>query len=114
MARTATRLHGPAQVSNVATTKYTVAAGQKVVVRHIHVQNPSGAPVTFTLTIGADAAAVRLFDAFSIPAAAAGVTANVIDHFCFYVLEAGEVIQALAGTTNILVLTINGEVITLG
>lgn len=114
MARTPKRLHGPAQVSNAAATKYTVPAVTKTIVRHIHVQNPSAAPVTFTLTIGADAAAVRLFDAFSIPAAAAGVTANVIDHWCYYVLEAAEVIQALAGTNNILVLTIDGDEITLG
>lgn len=114
MARTPKRLHGPAQVSNAAATKYTVPATTKTIVRHIHVQNPSGSPVTFTLSIGADAAGVRVFDAFSIPAAAAGVTANVIDHYCYYVLDAAEVIQALAGTTNILTLTIDGDEITLG
>lgn len=114
MARTPKRLHGPAQVSNAAATKYTVPASTKTIVRHIHVQNPSGSPVTFTLSIGADAAAVRLFDAFSIPAAAAGVTASVFDHFCYYVVDAAEVIQALAGTNNILTLTISGDEITLG
>jgi len=103
MAVTPLRLAGPAQVSNTAATKYTVPAATKTVVRHIHVQNPSGSPVTFTMSIGADAAATRIYDAFSI---AAG---QVLDVFCYYVLEAAEIIQALAGTTNILVLTIDGE-----
>ena len=114
MARTPKRLAGPAQVSNAAATKYTVPAATKTIVRHIHVQNPSGSPVTFTLSIGADAAGTRLFDAFSIPAAAAGVTASVLDHFCYYVIDATEVIQAFAGTNNILTLTIDGDEITLG
>jgi hypothetical protein len=114
MARTPKRLAGPAQVSNAAATKYTVPLATKTVVRHIHVQNPSGAAVTFTLSIGADAAATRLFDAYSIPAAAAGVVGSVFDHFCYYVLETGEILQAFAGTNNILTLTIDGDEITLG
>lgn len=62
------RVHGPAQVSNVAATKYTVPTGVKAWTRHIHIQNPSGSPVTFTMSIGADAAGTRIFDAYSIPA----------------------------------------------
>lgn len=99
----ARRMHGPAQVSNAAATKYTVPAGLRAIIRHIHVQNPSGAPVTLTVSIGADAAAVRIFDAYSIAAGA------VFDHYCYYVLAAAEIIQALAGTNNILTLTINGD-----
>jgi len=108
MPRTPKRLHGPALVTNSAATKYTVPATTKTIVRHIHVQNPSGSPVTFTLSIGTDAAGVRIFDAYSIAAGA------VLDHFCYYVMEAAEVIQALAGTTNILTLTIDGDECTLG
>lgn len=114
MARTPKRLAGPAQVSNAAATKYTVPASTKTVVRHIHVQNPSGSAVTFTLSIGSDAVGVRLFDAFSIPAAAAGVTASVIDHWCYYVLDVAEIIQAFAGTNNVLTLTLDGDEYTLG
>lgn len=114
MARIPKRLAGPAQVATGPATKYTVPAATKTIVRHIHVENPSASPVTFTLSIGADAAGTRLFDAFSIPASAAGVTDNVLDHFCYYVIEATEVIQAGAGTTNILVLTIDGDEIVLG
>ena len=108
MPRIAKRLHGPALLTNAAATKYTVPALTKTIVRHIHVQNPSGSAVTFTMSIGTDAAAVRIFDAYSI---GAGV---VLDHFCYYVLEAAEIIQALAGTTNIMTLTIDGDESVLG
>jgi hypothetical protein len=103
VARIAKRLYGPAQVSNSAATKYTVPSNTKTIVRHVHIQNPSAAAVAFTLSIGADAAGLRLFDAFSIAAN------QIIDHYCYYVLEETEVIQAFAGTNNILVLTINGD-----
>lgn len=103
MARIATRLAGPALVSNAAATKYTVPANTKTIVRHIHVQNPTVSAVTFTLSIGADAAGTRVFDAYSI---AAG---TVLDHFGIYVLEDGEIIQAFAGTNNVVTLTIDGD-----
>jgi hypothetical protein len=114
MARKPLRLAGPAQVSNAAATKYTVPATTKTIVRHIHVQNPSGSAVTFTMSIGTDAAGTRIFDAYSIPAAAAGVTGSVIDYWCYFILEAAEIIQAFAGTNNILTLTIDGDEISLG
>ena len=113
MARTAIRFHGPAQVSNAAATKYTVPAGSKAVIRHIRLQNPSGAAVTFTMSIGADAAATRIFDALSIPAAAAGVSDSVRDYFGYWVVEAAEIVQAFAGTNNILTLTFSGDLYTL-
>lgn len=97
------RMHGPAQVSNAAATKYTVAASRRGIIRHIHVQNPSLSAVTFTMSIGADAAATRIFDAFSIAAGA------ILDHFGIYAVEAAEIVQAFAGTNNILTLTIDGD-----
>lgn len=103
MARIATRFHGPAQVSNAAATKYTVPAANLAIIRHIHIQNPSGSAVTFTMSIGVDAAGTRIFDSFSIGAN------QVLDHFCIYVLSATEIIQAFAGTNNILTLTIDGD-----
>jgi hypothetical protein len=108
MARTPKRLAGPALVSNAAATKYTVPAVTKTIIRHIHVSNPSGSAATFTLSIGADAAGTRIFDAYSI---AAG---SVLDHFCYYVADVAEVIQAFSGTNNVLNLTIDGDEITLG
>jgi hypothetical protein len=108
VAITAKRLYGPAAVSNAAATKYTVPALTKTVLRHIHVSNTSAGAVTFTLSIGADAAGLRLYDAYSIAAGA------VLDAFCYYVLDVAEIVQAFAGTNNILTLTMDGEEITLG
>lgn len=108
MANIATRMHGPSLVSNVAATKYTVPASRLGKLRHIHISNPSGSAVTFTMSIGTDATALRIFDGFSI---AAG---TVFDHYPFYILSAAEVIQAFAGTNNILTLTIDGEESVLG
>jgi hypothetical protein len=103
MAKTQKRLAGPATVSNSAATKYTTPGATIAVVRHIHISNPSGSAVTFTLSIGADAAGTRLFDALSIPAN------SVYEHYCYHVLAAAEIIQALAGTTTVLTLTISGD-----
>jgi hypothetical protein len=114
MAKTPKRLVGPALVATGPTTVYTVPAVTKTILRHIHIQNPSASPVTISASIGADAAGTRILDAFSVPAAAAGVTASVIDFFCYYVMEATEILQLKAGTNNILTITVNGDEITLG
>lgn len=103
MARTPKRLAGPAQVSNAAATKYTVPGATTAVVRQIHVSNPTASPVDFTLSIGTDAAATRIFDGLSIPAD------SVYDHYCYHVLAAAEIIQAFAGTNNVVTLTIEGD-----
>lgn len=108
MAKTPKRLAGPALVTNSAATKYTVPAATKTILRHIHVQNPSGSAVTFTLSVGADAAGTRLYDAYSIAAN------SILDVWVYVVIEATEVIQALAGTNNILTLTLDGDELTLG
>lgn len=108
MARIPKRLAGPAQVSNAAATKYTVPATTKTIIRHIHVENTAAGAVNFTASIGADAAGTRIFDAFPIAAS------TVLDHFCYYVLEAAEIFQAFASVNNQLVLTIDGDEIILG
>lgn len=103
MPGTPKRVHGPAQVSNTAATKYTVGTGLRAVIRHIHVQNPSGSAATFTMSIGTDAAGTRIFDAYSIAAN------TYVDFWGPYTLAAAEIIQALSGTNNILTLTIDAE-----
>lgn len=108
MARIGTRFAGPLLLTNSTVTQFTVAALTKAVIRHIHVQNPSVSAVTFTLSIGADAAGVRLFDAYSI---AAG---TVLDHFCYYIVDAAQIMAAHAGTNNIMTITIDGDSIVLG
>ncbi len=114
MARTPKRLAGPALVATGPATIYTVPASTKTVIRYIHVQNSSGSPVTLTLSIGADAAATRLYQTYSIPAAAAGVSDSVRQIFLYQVMEAAEILTVSAGTNNILTITVNGDEITLG
>lgn len=114
MARTPKRIVGPAPVATGPTTVYTVPALTKTVLRWIHVSNPSGAAVTLTLSIGADAAGTRLWAAYSIPAAAAGVTDSVRDIPIYMVMDAAEILTLSAGTNNILVIAISADEITLG
>jgi hypothetical protein len=114
MPRTPKRVYGPALVATGPATVYTVPALTKFILRQIHLSNPSGSPVTFTLSIGADAAGTRLWSAYSIPAAAAGVSDSVRDIFMYEVLDAAEIIQLAAGTNNILNITISGDECTLG
>jgi hypothetical protein len=103
MARTPVRLAGPAQVSNSAATKYTVPGSTIAVVRHIQVYNPGTGTVNFTLSIGTDAAGTRLFDAYPI------LEDVPLVHYCYHVLAAAEIIQALGSVNNQLVLTISGD-----
>jgi hypothetical protein len=108
MPRIATRFHGPAHMGTTATTKLTVAANEKAILRHIHVENPSAGAIAFSMSIGADTTSTRIFDAYSIGAN------QVLDHMCLYVLEEAEIVQAFAASANILTLTINGERSVLG
>jgi hypothetical protein len=114
MARIPKRLYGPALVATGPTTVYTVPALTKAIIRHIHVSNPSGSAVTLTISVGADAAATRILGAYSIPAAAAGVTGSVIDLFYYLVMDAAEILTLSAGTNNILVIVVDGDEIVLG
>lgn len=107
MARQPKRMSGPAQVATGPTTLYTAPSYipniLTSVVRHIHVSNPSVNPVTLTISIGADAAGTRIFDALTIAAT------SVVDHFCYYPLTSAQIITASSGTNNVLVLTISGD-----
>jgi len=114
MARTPKRLYGPAQVATGPATVYTVPALTKTVIRQIHVNNPSASPVTLTVSVGADAAGTRFYDAYSIPAKAAGVTDSVREIFLYLVMDAAEILTLSAGTNNILVIIVTGDEITLG
>lgn len=114
MARIPKRLYGPVAVATGPATVYTVPALTKTIIRQLHVSNPSASPVTLTLSIGADAAGTRLYSAFSIPAAAAGVTNSVQDIFWYQIMDAAEILTLSAGTNNILIIVINGDEIVLG
>lgn len=114
MARIPKRLYGPAAIATGPATVYTVPALTKTIIRQIHISNPSASPVTFTLSVGADAAGTRLWSTYSIPAAAAGVTDSVRDIFMYLIVDAAEIVTLSAGTNNILVIVITGDEIVLG
>lgn len=100
------RFYGPALLGNSASTLYTCPTVTTAVIRHIHVSNPTASTVDFTLSIGTNAAATRLWDGYPIP------VDNVIDHYQDHVLQSGEFIQAVAGVAGLLNLTIDGYEIT--
>jgi hypothetical protein len=102
------RMSGPALLTNAAATKYTAPAGTVAIIQHIHVENPTGTAATFTMSIGTDAAGTRVYDVFSIGAG------QVLDTFCKYVLQPGEIVQALSGTNNVMTLTLDGQELTAG
>jgi hypothetical protein len=60
--------------------------------------------VDFTLSIGADAAGTRLFDGYAIGADSART------FWCYHALTNAEIVQALAGTNNVITLTLGGDV----
>lgn len=108
MATTAKRLFGPAQLGNSTATRYTVPAGTKTKIRHIAFTNPSGAPVTVTASIGADAAGTRLFDAHSIPAG------GRFDWYPYAIMDAAEILAAHASAAATVVMVVFGDEMTLG
>lgn len=108
MATTTKRVYGPALLSGSAATKYTVPASTKAIVRWLHISNNDAAVAyNFYLSVGADAAGTRLWDAYTIAAGA------VYDYYPLLEMDAAEIIQAYASTTNKLNLTITADEITL-
>jgi|WetSurMetagenome_2_1015567.scaffolds.fasta_scaffold435058_1 hypothetical protein len=99
----AKRLYGPAQLAAAAATVYTVPAGRVAVIRNIHIVNPTAGDLTFTMSIGADAAGTRIFGAQQ------SLAEDCFDSFAPFVMNAGEVLQAYASSAASLVLVVDGE-----
>jgi hypothetical protein len=97
------RLYGPAQLAAAAATVYTVPAGRIAVIRNIHIVNPTAGDLTFTISIGADAAATRIFSAQT------ALSEDVYDSFAPFVMTGAEILQAWASAAASLVLTVDGE-----
>lgn len=102
MADACKRLVGPKQLANSATTEYTAPGGTTTTVRLIHFSNPTVADKTVTVSIGADAAGTRLFDAFTIPAN------SVFGYPCHFTLAATEILQMSASAATSVVVCIDG------
>ncbi len=106
MADTTKRLAGPSQLANSATTIYTVPGSTSAVIRMIHFSNPTVADKTVTMSIGADAAATRIFDAFTIPAG------SVFGYPCHIAMATAEIVQASASAVTSVVVVLSGIEIT--
>ena len=102
MAKTPDRLVGPAQIATGPTTVFTAPAGGTLA-RWVRVSNPSGGAVTFTLSVGVDAASTRVYDAVSI------ATGGVFFDYPYLELDEGEILQVSASANNVLVLTVGGD-----
>lgn len=89
-------------------TVYTVPALTKTIVRHIHINNPTGAAVTFTVAVGADTLANHILSAISVAAGA------VYDLYGYFVLDAAETLGAKASADDTCNITVNGDEIVLG
>lgn len=96
------RLYGPAQLTNVAATLFTVPAGVRQILRYMRFALPAGADRTFTLSIGVDAPATQLFRAQLIPGGGAYEWSG------FVPLEAGEIVQAYASANAAVTAIITG------
>lgn len=107
MSVAASRIVGPIQAANADALVYT-STSAVTKVRHIRVANPTGGAVTFTMSVGTDTAANRIYDAVSIPAGSA------IETFCYYVLASGETLRAHASAATSLVIIVDADVVTLG
>lgn len=111
MPRTPKKLVGPQAFGAASAVVYTVPASTKTVLRHIHVSNPTAGAITFTVQLddnaGGDAAAERIFDAYSVAAN------SVLDHFCYYPIDAAATVRAHASSTSA-VLTVTGDEYTPG
>jgi hypothetical protein len=102
MATTSKRLFGPAQLTNAAATLYTAPAATVAVARRLRVSNPTVNPITFTLSIGADAAGTRLFDNVPVP------PCGSLDIYGPFTLAATQLFQGFASVNAALVLEIDG------
>jgi hypothetical protein len=97
------RFAGPLRLGTSPTTLLT-STGRSLI-EMIHLSNPSGSPVDFTLSIGDDAAGTRIYDGYSIPADTERKLRQL------FVLENGETVQAFAGTDAVLDISVDGRVL---
>jgi hypothetical protein len=104
MAKTPDRLVGPQQVATGPTTVFTSPAGGSLA-RWVRVSNPSGSPVEFTLSVGADAASTRVYYTVDV------APGQPFFDYPYLELDEGEILQASADTNNVLVLTVGGDLL---
>lgn len=107
MADTLARLVGPKTLETSTTAQYD-STGKTVSILEIHLSNPTAAAINFTMSIGADAAGTRLFDAYPIP------PNSVFISPCFKTLVSGDGANAICAHASAagLVCTVSGVEVT--
>lgn len=106
MADTLKRLYGPAVLTTSVVTLYTVPALTSTVLRYIRFVNTTATDRTVTMSIGADAAATRIFAAMTVPANGSMDWTGTIP------LVAAEIIQASASAATAINVIISGIEVT--
>lgn len=102
MADTSKRLAGPLQLASSAATVYTVPGATTTVIRMIHLSNPTAGSLDVTISIGADAAATRIFDGYPLP------PDSVFGYPCNFVMTAAEILQAFCSSATSVVIVVSG------
>ena len=100
------RIVGPLQLATSATDLFTVPTGMRVEIRGVHVNNPSGGEIEFTLSVDADAAGTRLLDQKAVGAGDSYNGRRAMNH----TLVAGEKLQGFCDAASTAVLVIDGYV----
>jgi hypothetical protein len=106
MTDTATRIYGPAALTDSNASLVTITG--TAIVKSIHIANTSAADATVSLAVnGTAATAANCFlKGLTIPAY------GEYDWEGFLVLANGETLQGLAGTTAVLAIIVSGVVVT--
>lgn len=101
------RLVGPKTLETSTAAQYN-STGKTVSILNIHLSNPTAGDINFTMSIGADAAGTRLYDAHLIP------TKSIIVLNVFAVLVTGDGANAICAHASAagLVATISGVEVT--
>ena len=87
----------------VYTAPSYVPTTQRTVIRHVHISNPAGSAVNFSMGLNGTVAGSQVFGSYSISASA------VYDHYCQYPLSSGQTLQMWASGASVLVATVSGE-----
>ena len=99
MAAQKDRVFGPALVATGPTTVLTAGATERIEIQVIMVSNPTANAVSFTASIGADAAGTRIIGTNTVP----NVPANAVTPFYGpWILKESEILTLSAGTNNVL------------
>ena len=93
---------GPVALTNAAVTIYTTPAATSMTLRNIHVANEGATDEQFTLSIGVDAAGLRLYRNVEVPGNGA------FDWSGYLPLLTGEILEAFASVSGQLTITIGG------